>query len=43
MSKRTKHAVNVQDVIKLMPRRMQSEILELDAELKQLRNERGIK
>lgn len=43
MSKRTKHSVNVQDVIKLMPPKMQSEILELDSELKILRNERGIK
>jgi hypothetical protein len=43
MSKRTKHTVNVQDVIKLMPSRMQSEILELDSELKRLRNERGTK
>ena len=38
MSKRIKHVVNVQDVIKLMPPRMQSEILKLDAELKRLKN-----
>ena len=43
MSKRYMKAVDVQKVIPLMPAKMQAEILEIDTELKRLRNERRTK
>jgi len=41
MSKRTKHVVNVQEIIPLMPIKMQNEIKELEKEIVEFRQRKN--
>lgn len=41
MSKRTKHAVNMQEIIPLMPIKMQNEIKKLEKEIVELRQRKN--